>query len=123
MALPNPPPIVGAMLVVPPDPSRPDTPVQIADFAPPARESFGVPGLVVTSSNDPYGEESFSLELARAWGLEVVRLGPCGHINDQSGYGDWPEGLELLERFVERLGPPATERGRLSGGLTGQEAD
>jgi predicted alpha/beta hydrolase family esterase len=106
MALPNPPPIVGAMLVAPPDPSRPDTPVQISDFAPPARVSFGVPGLVVISSNDPYAEESFSLELARAWGLEVVRLGLCGHINDQSGYGDWAEGLELLERFLERLARP-----------------
>lgn len=80
--------------------------MQISDFAPPARVSFGVPGLVVISSNDPYAEESSSLELARAWGLEVVRLGPCGHINDQSGYGDWPEGLELLERFLERLARP-----------------
>jgi predicted alpha/beta hydrolase family esterase len=102
MALPSPPPIAGAMLVAPPDPSRPDTPVEIADFAPPARVPFAVPGLVVISSNDPYAEEAFSLDLATAWGLEVVRLGPCGHINDQSGYGEWPEGLVLLERLLWR---------------------
>jgi hypothetical protein len=102
MALPSPPPIAGAMLVAPPDPSRPDTPVEVADFAPPARVPFAVPGLVVISSNDPYAEEAFSLDLATAWGLEVVRLGPCGHINDQGGYGDWPEGLVLLKRLLGR---------------------
>lgn len=102
MALPSPPPIAGAMLVAPPDPSRADTPWQIADFASPARVPFAVPGLVVISSNDPYAEEAFSLELARDWELEVVRLGPCGHINDQSGFGDWPGGLALLEGLLER---------------------
>lgn len=103
MALPSPPPIAGALLVAPPDPGRPDTPAQIAGFAPPARVPFAVPGLVVISSNDPYAEEAFSLTLAKAWGLEVVRLGPCGHINDQSGYGDWPEGLALLDGLMDGL--------------------
>jgi hypothetical protein len=111
MALPSPPPIAGAMLVAPPDPGRPDTPVEIADFAPPARARFHVPGMVVISSNDPYAGEAFSLNLAKAWGLEVVQLGQCGHINDQSGYGDWPEGLLLLERFLEGLARPGI-RGR-----------
>jgi predicted alpha/beta hydrolase family esterase len=64
---------------------------------------FAVPGLVVISSNDPYAEETFSLNLAKDWGLEVVRLGPCGHINDQSGYGDWPEGLALLDSWMGQL--------------------
>ena len=103
MALPSPPRIAGALLVAPPDPGRPDTPVEIADFAPPARQPFGVPGLVVISSKDPYAQEAFSLDLAHAWGLEVVRLGACGHINDQSGYGDWPEGLSLLDGLVRRI--------------------
>ena len=108
MALPSPPPIAGVMLVAPPDPGRPDTPVEIADFAPPARAPFGVPGMVVISSNDPYAEEAFSLDLAATWGLNAVRIGPCGHINDQSGYGDWPEGLVLLARFLEGLAHPRT---------------
>ena len=63
------------------------------------------------SSNDPYAGEAFSLNLAKAWGLEVVQLGRCGHINDQSGYGDWPEGMLLLERFLEGLARPRI-RGR-----------
>lgn len=100
------PPIAGTLLVAPPDPGRPDTPVEIADFAPPARVPFAVPGLVVISSNDPYADEAFSLELANAWGLEVVRLGPSGHINDQSGFGDWPEGLALLDGWLAQVMGP-----------------
>lgn len=107
MALPSPPWLAGVMLVAPPDPGRADTPPQIADFAPPAREPFPVPGLVVISSDDSYAEEAYSLELAKTWGLEAVCLGPCGHINDQSGYGEWPEGLALLNRLLARLGATA----------------
>ena len=103
MALPEPPPIAGALLVAPPDPGRVDTPPEFADFAPPARVRFAVPGLVVVSSNDVYAEESYSLELAGAWGLEAVRLGPCGHINEESGHGQWPQGLELLDGLVARI--------------------
>lgn len=102
--LPDPPPIAGAMLVAPPDPGRLDTPSEFADFHPPARRRFPVPGLVVISSNDVYAEESYSLSLAAAWGLEAVRVGPCGHINEASGHGDWPEGLAVLEGLMGRFG-------------------
>lgn len=104
LALPGAPPIAAALLVAPPNPTRADTPLELTAFAPPARPRFAVPGLVVISSNDIYAEEAFSLDLAHAWGLEVVRLGPCGHINDASGHGDWPEGLVLLDGLVGRLG-------------------
>lgn len=103
MALPSPPPIAAVMLVAPPDPGRADTPPEIADFAPPARSRFSVPGLLVISTNDPYADETFGLDLAMAWGLEVVQLGACGHINDNSGLGDWHEGLALLDGLVGRL--------------------
>lgn len=105
MALPTPPPIAGALLVAPPNPGRADTPAALTLFAPPARPRFGVPGLVVISSNDAYAEEPYSLELARAWGLEVVRLGASGHVNDASGHGEWPEGLALLDGLMARVLP------------------
>jgi predicted alpha/beta hydrolase family esterase len=28
-----------------------------------------------------------------------VSIGPAGHINGESGLGDWPEGRALLERL------------------------
>lgn len=104
LALPNPPPIAGAFLVAPPNPGQAKNPPELAPFAPPARSRFDVPGLVVVSSNDAYAEESYSLKLAADWGLDVVRSGACGHINAESGHGDWPEGLALLEGLLGRMG-------------------
>ncbi len=28
--------------------------------------------------------------------VELINLGPAGHINPQSGYGPWPRGLSIL---------------------------
>lgn len=53
----------------------------------------------MTSSND----EWVSLERARffadRWGSAFINIGDAGHINAQSGYGDWKEGLKILERL------------------------
>jgi predicted alpha/beta hydrolase family esterase len=37
--------------------------------------------------------------LAKAWGSELIDLGERGHINAQSGLGDWPQGLALLNQL------------------------
>jgi predicted alpha/beta hydrolase family esterase len=69
------------------------------------RARFGVPGQLVLSSDDPYATEAFALELAQAWGLEPLRLGPLGHINAESGLGHWPQGLALAEALLRRVSP------------------
>lgn len=99
----DPPAIAAALLVAPADPDRADTPAAFADFAPVARRPFRVPGMVIFSSNDPYAESGFALSLANAWGLEPLELGPLGHINADSGLGDWPEGLMLLDQLLARV--------------------
>jgi predicted alpha/beta hydrolase family esterase len=104
LAQPIPPPIAAALLVAPPNPGQSHAPPELSPFDPPARRRFGVPGLVVISSNDAYAEETYGLELAKVWGLEVVQLGACGHINDESGHGDWPQGLALLDGLISSLG-------------------
>jgi predicted alpha/beta hydrolase family esterase len=96
----EPPALAGALLVAPPDPARADTPTAIADFSPAPRHPFRTRGMVVYSSNDPYAEEAYALSMAEAWGLEPVRVGPLGHINAESGLGDWPQGLALLDRLL-----------------------
>ncbi|MBW8723125.1 MAG: alpha/beta hydrolase, partial [Polaromonas sp.] len=37
---------------------------------------------------------------ARAWGSEFVRLQDAGHINVESGHGDWPLGIALLQSLA-----------------------
>jgi predicted alpha/beta hydrolase family esterase len=34
--------------------------------------------------------------MAGDWGAAITEIGPRGHINGESGLGDWPEGLALL---------------------------
>ena len=50
----------------------------------------------VISSDDPYGNADRMAALATAWGAQVVDAGPRGHLNADSGLGDWPEGRALL---------------------------
>ena len=44
-----------------------------------------------------------SRAFARAWGSELVELSNAGHINGDAGYGPWPEGLAMLEKFTAGL--------------------
>jgi hypothetical protein len=39
--------------------------------------------------------------MARLWGSRFVDAGPAGHINGDSGVGDWPEGKRLLRLLLE----------------------
>ena len=58
------------------------------------------PSLVVTSTNDPYGSADYAQARATQWGSRIAVIGPFGHINADSGLGDWPEGLALLDGLV-----------------------
>lgn len=90
------------MLVAPPDPERADSPEPIRCFAPVAPVPLNVPGLVVSSSDDPYAELNVVRGWAESWGLEHICIGARGHINAGSGLGDWPQGLALLEHLRRR---------------------
>jgi len=88
--------VAGALLVAPPDIERPDMPPQITSWRPISREALPFPSIVVLSSDDPFCAVERGAEMARAWGSRRVDLGPRGHLNADSGLGDWPEGRELL---------------------------
>jgi len=92
--------IKGAMLVAPPDPDAPGFPDQAVGFSPLPRLSFPFPSIVVASSNDPYGSVEFASAAAAAWGSRFFNIGPAGHINSDSGLGDWPEGFALLRQLT-----------------------
>ncbi len=58
---------------------------------------------MVGSTDDPYAGWAYTQSLARTLGTPLVELGPAGHISTASGRGPWPEGRELLDRFVAGL--------------------
>lgn len=95
-------PIKGAFLVAVPDPLSPVFPVQAAGFADVPHEPFRFPSLIIASTDDPYGSLSYVQTRAEQWGSQLNVIGAAGHINGQSGLGDWPEGLALLASFTER---------------------
>ena len=56
--------------------------------------------IVVVSSNDPFCPVRLAGAYARAWGSEFVRIQNAGHINIDSGHGEWPLGLALLQSLI-----------------------
>lgn len=91
----------GALLVAPPDTEREDTPPQLHNWRPIRRTRLPFPSIAVISSDDPYGAAERSTQMAADWGSSVVIAGPRGHLNAESGLGDWPEGRELLHGLLK----------------------
>lgn len=88
--------VEAALLVAPPDPDGSAYPPQARSFGPAPLLRMPFRTRVVASQNDRYGELGFARRCASAWGSELTELGPVGHINAESGLGDWPAGRALL---------------------------
>jgi len=90
----------GALLVAPPDPDAISFPTDIArGFDPLPLSPLPFPSVVVASRDDPYVAFRRAIDMAKAWGAELVDIGEAGHINTGAGYGEWPEGERLLARL------------------------
>jgi predicted alpha/beta hydrolase family esterase len=87
----------GALLVAPPDVERDDMPPPLPGWRPIARARLPFPATVVASSDDPYCSLERAAGMAGDWGAGWASVGPRGHLNADSGLGDWPEGRALLE--------------------------
>lgn len=95
--------IAGAVLVAPSDVEREGFPVQAVGFSPVPLRRLAFPTLMIASGDDPYLHLKRAESFAAAWGSKLVNIGAAGHINADSGYGPWPEGLRLLREFVATL--------------------
>lgn len=99
-----PPGIVqGAFLVALPDVERPDMPDHLRAFSPIPREPLPFPSLLIASRNDPYASYDRAEDYSYAWGSALVDAGEAGHLNEEGGFGPWPEGLMRLAGFMKRL--------------------
>jgi predicted alpha/beta hydrolase family esterase len=91
-----------ALLVAPPDVERSDMPPQLHSWRPMARQLLPFTSLVVCSSNDPFCDPGRAAQMAQAWGAKLHALGAHGHINADSGLGDWVDGQSLVGLLRER---------------------
>lgn len=92
--------IKGALLVAPPNPDGPNFPKQATGFSPLPLKPFVFPSTVVASANDPYGSHDFAQAAASEWGSRFVSVGSAGHINSDSGLGEWREGFALFQQLA-----------------------
>ncbi len=93
-------PIVSAFLVAVPDPSATAFPTAARGFAPVPMQPLPFRSLVVASTDDPVGSAAHARRCAEAWGSRVVEIGPAGHINAESGHGDWKAGYALFRQIA-----------------------
>jgi predicted alpha/beta hydrolase family esterase len=92
-----------ALLVAPGDLERDDLRQMIPGWAPIVRQPLPFHSLMIAGQDDPYCEAARSGQLARDWGARFVDAGARGHINGESGLGDWPEGRERLNELLKDL--------------------
>lgn len=96
--------IKGAFLVAPSDVETAHYAVlPTTGFAPMPAQPLPFPSLVVASTNDEWATLARARQFAQAWGSELVDIGPAGHINAASGFGDWPAGLAMLHEWANAL--------------------
>ena len=85
--------IAGLMLVAPADPSRFDLQDVVAE------RPLGVPSILVASTNDRWMRFERAAEWAGTWDAQFINLGRAGHINVESGFGAWPQGIAILKHL------------------------
>jgi predicted alpha/beta hydrolase family esterase len=91
----------GALLVAPPDVEALAVVLDaVQSFAPVPLVRLPFPSIVVASDDDIYVTSERAQAFARAWGSRFVGLSGAGHINADSGFGEWPEGRALLDELV-----------------------
>jgi predicted alpha/beta hydrolase family esterase len=104
----------GAMLVAPPDlGAAPGRLPALASFLPVPPGKLPFPSVVVASENDPYATAEATASMADGWGSRFVNAGAAGHINVDSGHGQWPEGHRYLQRLIANFEPSAGGNNRV----------
>lgn len=93
--------VAGALLVAPPDTARADFPPQMHSWRKPVLNKVSFLTTLVASSDDPFSSLSASEMLAQHWGANLINIGARGHINAESGLGDWPVGRALLQALIQ----------------------
>jgi len=90
-----------ALLVAPGDLERDDLRQMIPGWAPIVRQPLPFPSSMIAAHDDPYCDAARSRDMARDWGSIYREAGARGHINSESGLGDWPEGRALLNDLLK----------------------
>ncbi|MEX1168414.1 MAG: alpha/beta fold hydrolase [Hydrogenophaga sp.] len=92
--------VKAALLVAPGDAEREALQGVLPSWSPVPMLKLPFPSTLVGSRNDPYCSFERAGAMGLAWGSGFVDLGKAGHINAETGLGDWPQGRALLLDFL-----------------------
>jgi predicted alpha/beta hydrolase family esterase len=95
--------VTAAFMVGPPDVDRPDVAPELVSFSGLSTDPLPFPSMLIASRDDPYCSFERADEFAAGWGSDFVDAGAAGHINSDSGYGPWPEGLTRFATLLKRV--------------------
>ena len=88
--------IRAALLVAPADPERFGIGAELT------RKPLPFASTMIASSNDPWLKLIRAGALASAWGSRFVLYRNAGHINAESGFGAWPQGMTHVHELAGR---------------------
>ena len=94
-----------ALLVAPGDLEREDLRHRLPSWQPIERRRLPFRALLIGSRDDPCCDFERARRLAADWGAAFVEQGHAGHINADSGLGDWPEGRRRLNDLLKDQEP------------------
>jgi uncharacterized protein len=94
--------VAGALLVAPPSHEVISCAPHMHSWRKPTLATLPFKTILVASTRDPFCKFPVAQELAAHWGSELVNAGPIGHINAESGLGDWAAGREMLNQLLKK---------------------
>jgi predicted alpha/beta hydrolase family esterase len=92
--------VKAAFLVAPGDTEREALRGVLPSWSPIAMQALPFRSVLVGSRDDPYCGFERAQAMAQAWGSRFIDLGEAGHINAETGLGDWPEGLQIFHALI-----------------------
>lgn len=95
-------PVIAALMVAPPEADFFPLDERVGRFAPTPTDRLPFESRLIASRNDPWIGFHTAQALARRWGSTFVDAGEAGHINADSGLGDWSFGREQLAALLRR---------------------
>jgi len=93
----------GAYLVAAPDVESAKTPAAMQPFAPLPLVRLPFPSALIASRTDPHCDYARAKEFASAWGSTIADAGDAGHIDQEAGFGPWPEGLMRFAALLKAI--------------------
>jgi len=100
-------PVHGALLAAPADLESPlprgyPDPDALATngWLPIPRKRLPIPTVLAASTDDPLARFLRVVEYAGDWGARLINIGPVGHLNPASGFGEWTQAPTLLKELL-----------------------